>query len=141
MVIDRRLAGALAVLVVLSLILGVTTGTSGRHLVQTVPALLALAATVRRRPWASWAAMPVAVFWLVMTAVTGLAELGLVAPLGGPRSTIHLMLMGAIGLAAVAALAAAALWRSTATIVSRLGAFWAFGFLQLGALWVSLRLL
>ncbi|HVB37869.1 MAG TPA: hypothetical protein VND92_04995 [Vicinamibacterales bacterium] len=137
---DRRLAGALIAIVVGALILDATTGTLGRHVIETVPALLALAAILRRRRWVSYAAMPVAVFWLVITAITWMSELGLVSRIAGPTSTLHLFLMAAIGAAAVAALAAAALSRSTATVAARLGAFWAFAILQLAALWLSLRL-
>ncbi len=136
----RRLAGALTGMAIGALLLGATAGTFTRHVIEIVPALLVLAAIGRRRRWVSWAAMPVAVFWIVMTAISWMAELGLVPRIGGPYTTLHFLLMGAIGLAALLALAAAALSRSTATVTARLGAFWAFALLQLASLWAGLRL-
>ncbi|HVC19060.1 MAG TPA: hypothetical protein VNE16_03210 [Vicinamibacterales bacterium] len=135
----RRLAGALGGVIVFVTLAGVLRGTAVCDLVQLVPALAALAAVQRRRPWAFYAAVPIFVFWLVIVTVTWLSWLGAVPVVLGRASAPATGLVTLAGLSALAGLGAGVRSRSAAGVLSRLGAFWAFALLQMAGLWMSLE--
>ena len=93
---------SLGVLIVGLLLIGLFSGTFVRHIVQAIPAVVALAGVLGKKSWASCAALPILIVWfLIMVAVwltvTGTAE---VAP--GRYSPSEIVLTVVLALACLA---------------------------------------
>jgi hypothetical protein len=121
------------------LAVGVVSGTPVRHIVQVVPAALALALVLRRVPWAAHAALPIFVFWLLIMVAIWLFLLGLARITTGHFSPAEIALTFVIGASCLCGLSQTFRGQPAASRVTR--AAWAivFAALQVTALWVSLR--
>jgi hypothetical protein len=63
---SRLTAVSLVGVIIGLLAVGVVSGTPVRHIIQTLPAALALALVMQRIPWSAYAALPIFVFWLLI---------------------------------------------------------------------------
>ena len=94
-----RLALSLALLIVGLLCVGVVSRTILRHIVQAMPATIALVMVARRAPLAPSAAAPVCTFWLGVMINIWLFVLGIARIFSGTFSTIEIVLTIVIAVA------------------------------------------
>src|SRR5580765_3027262 len=73
----KSVAGALLATVAALVVVGFVSGTPVRHLIQILPALLALGFVALREPWAAFGALPIFCFWLLIMSLIWLYLLGL----------------------------------------------------------------
>jgi hypothetical protein len=135
----RVTAAALVGVILALLAVGVASGTVVRHVIQVLPAGLALVLVIRRAAWAHYAALPIFAFWLLIMLAIWLFLLGLARITSGRFSPAEIALTLVIGASCLAGLSqvfrtqpAASLWARSAWAV-------AFGALQVAALWASLQ--
>jgi hypothetical protein len=133
---ERAMAVAMTAVVAGAWVVGVVTGRLGTYLVVSTPAMFALTFQSRRQRWASYAVLPVAMFWLVIASLVALSRTGLIPDVPIAESGAATVVTLLIGLAALVALAASARTKSTASIPARLGAFWVFAAFQLATFWL-----
>jgi hypothetical protein len=121
------------------LAVGVVSGTLVRHIIQVLPATLALALVIQRVPWSYYTALPVFVFWLLIMVAIWLFLLGLARITTGHFTPTEVVLTLVIGASCLCGLSQVFRTQPVASRVAR--AAWAilFSALQIGALWVSLR--
>ena len=100
------LAISLAVLMVALMCVGVVSHTIARHLVQVIPALIALILVARQSPLASSAAAPILTFWLGVTINIWLFVLGIARIFTGTFSTVEIVLTIIIAAATAAGILA-----------------------------------
>lgn len=137
---SRAGAGALLLLILALLGVGVVSSTPLRHLIQALPAALALVPAIRGASWAKYAAIPIFAFWLLIMGLIWLYLLGLARIVTGRFTSAEIVLTFAIGLASLGGLAAALRASSSASVAARVAAAAAVSAaLQIGAMWLSLR--
>lgn len=73
----KVISGCLAGVIASLLLVGLVSATPVRHTIQVIPAAIALAAVARRATWATYAALPVFIFWLAVTLAIWLWLLGI----------------------------------------------------------------
>lgn len=134
-----KAVGVCLATVILSLLLvGVVSGTLIRHIVQVSPAAVALAATVRCASWATWAAIPVFLFWFLIMLAIWLFLLGISKVVTGHFAPAEIVLTIAVGISCVAGLVG--VLRSPAERVGAGSAISAlFALLQFAAIWLSYK--
>jgi hypothetical protein len=136
---SRLIAVSLVGVILGLLAVGVVSGTPVRHIIQILPATLALALVIQRVPWAFYAALPVFVFWFLVMVAIWLFLLDLARIITGHFSSAEVALTLVVGVSCLCGLSQTF---RTQQIVSRVtGTTWAIVFtaLQVGALWASLR--
>ena len=116
---SRLIAAALAGVILGLLGVGVVSGTPMRHIIQILPAALALALVIRRVPWASYAALPVFVFWLLIMVAIWLFLLGLARITTGHFSPAEVALTFVIGASCLCGLSQAFRPQPVASRVTR----------------------
>lgn len=133
------IGAALAGVTVSLLLVGVVSGTPVRHVVQIAPVVLATIAVGRRMPWASYAALAVFMFWLVIMSFIWLWLLGIANIVTGTFSAAEIVLTIVIGASCFAGIAA--WWRSASPTRAsiRASAFVVFAAIQVAAMWLSLQ--
>ncbi len=136
---ERILAGSLIGLIVSLLLVGVVSSTLIRHALQAMPAALALVVVVRRQTWASYAALPVFIFWLLIILAIWLFLLGIARIVTGHFTTAEVALTLLIAASSVCGIAASIRPRSTAGFAGRVVAFVLFAVFQIGGMWLSLQ--
>ncbi len=136
---ERILAGSLIGLMVSLLLVGVVSSTPIRHAWQAMPAALALLAVVRRQTWASYAALPVFIFWLLIMLAIWLFLLGIAHIVTGQFTTAEVVLTVLIAASSVCGIAASIRARSTASLARRVVALVLFAVFQMGGMWLSLQ--
>lgn len=136
---QRVAAGALVVVLVGLLLVGLASGTIARHVLQVLPVAAVIWAVVHRRGWSRFAAMAVFAFWLAIMVMIWLHLLGLPSAITGRFTAVEVGLTLAIGLACVVGLGASVRGPSRSRWWACAMAFAAFATLQAAAMWVSLR--
>ena len=133
------IGAALAGVTVSLLLVGVVSGTPVRHAIQIAPAVFAAIAVGRRTPWASYAALAIFLFWLVIMSFIWLFLAGIANITTGRFSATEIVLTIVIGLSCIAGIAA---WWSSASLArvsARASAFVVFAAVQVAAMWLSLQ--
>jgi hypothetical protein len=133
------LAISLAVLIVALMCVGVVSHTIARHIVQAVPAVIALVLVARRSPLAPSAAAPICTFWLSVMINIWLFILGMVRIFSGTFSTIEIVLTIVIAAASAAGILAIVRSAMRLTAASRLATAVGFGIGQFAAMVASFQ--
>ena len=137
---SRTLLGiSLAVLIVALLCVGIVSRTIARHIVQALPAVIALILVARVSPRAPSAAAPICSFWLGVMINIWLFILGIVRIFSGTFSTIEIVLT--IVIAGASAAGILAIVRSAVRLAAptRLATAVVFGFGQFVAMVASFQ--
>ena len=98
---SRWIAGGLIGMAVSLLSVGVLSGTPIRHAIQISPVVLALVVVALKRSWASYAALPVCIFWLVIMLLIWLWLTGIAAITTGTFTVAEVILTLFIGASCV----------------------------------------
>lgn len=109
---EKVIVGCLLAIFVALLVVGVASDGVVRHLVQTGPVWLAVGLALRRSSMASWAALPIFLFWLLVMSLIWLYLLGLARIVTGHFSTIEVAMTGLVGVACLAGAAVVLIARS-----------------------------
>lgn len=136
---ERVLAVCLAFVIVSLLSIGVVSATPIRHVIQSLPAIIALAAVVKRAAWAKFAAIPVFLFWFLIMFLIWLFLLGIASIITGRFTPAEVILTITTGASCSWGVVAAFRGTSTCSLSSRIVASVVFAALQVGAMWVSLQ--
>jgi hypothetical protein len=133
------LAVSLAVLIAALLCVGVVSHTILRHIVQAVPALIALVLVAWRSPLATVASAPVCTFWLGVMLNIWLFILGIARIFSGTFSAVEIVLT--IVIAAASAIGILSIVRSGTrlSVAARLSTAAAFGIAQFAAMVASFQ--
>lgn len=121
------------------LAVGLVSHTPLRHLIQVLPAVLALIAAARQTPWARFAALPVFAFWLLIMVGIWLFLLGLARIITGHYSPAEILLTVLIGISSLVGTGANLRTAVPAGWRRALAAGVGFALLQVGAMWLSLQ--
>lgn len=133
----RRVNGALSGLILSLLLVGISSHTPVRHLLQAAPGIIVLAGAITHVRWAADAAYPIFVIWLLLMSAIWLHLLGLAHLLAGQFSPIENWLTIAIGICCLWGLVVTARAASSATAARRWLVITGFALLQVAALWAS----
>jgi hypothetical protein len=133
------LAVSLAVLIAALLCVGVVSHTIVRHIVQAVPALIALVLVARRSPLATAASAPVCTFWLGVMLNIWLFILGIARIFSGTFSTVEIVLTIVIAAASAAGILAIVRSGTRLSVAARLSTAAAFGIAQFAAMVASFQ--
>jgi hypothetical protein len=131
---SNHVVGALVALIVALLLVGVVSHLLLRHVVQVVPAVLALIIAIRGGRAARYAALPVFLSWLFLMTLIWLFLLGLTRIISGHFATTETLLTILIGAASLWGLFA--VLRCRAPLLPAILYFACFAVLQ----WLFLRL-
>jgi hypothetical protein len=129
------LAVSLAVLIAALLCVGVVSHTILRHIVQAVPALIALVLVAWRSPLATVASAPVCTFWLGVMLNIWLFILGIARIFSGTFSTVEIVLTFVIGAASANRRAHRRVRAARDCLWPPFGTAAAFGIAQFAAMW------
>ena len=134
---QRQVFLALLALVAALLFVGAVSGTVLRHVVQIIPAIVALILVRQTPSWGAYAALPLFAFWLVIVILIWLFLLGLSRIASGHYTVPEVVATVVIASASVlGAISAVSVGRRLAW-VPRLATIGAFGIFQIAAMWVS----
>jgi hypothetical protein len=133
------LAVSLALLIAALLCVGVVSHTIVRHIVQAVPALIALVLVARRSPLATAASAPVCTFWLGVMLNIWLFILGIARIFSGTFSTVEIVLTIVIAAASAAGILAIVRSGTRLSVAARLSTAAAFGIAQFAAMVASFQ--
>jgi len=133
------LAVSLAVLIAALLCVGVVSHTILRHIIQAVPALIALVLVARRSPLATAASAPVCTFWLGVMLNIWLFILGIARIFSGTFSTVEIVLTIVIAAASAAGILAIVRSGTRLSVAARLSTAAAFGIAQFAAMVASFQ--
>ena len=137
---QERLVGlCLGALILGLLLVGVVSGTPLRHFVQVLPAAIALGLLWRRVPWATYSALPLFLFWLLIMVLIWLFLLGVASIITGTFSAAERILTLAIGLSSIVGLAAALRTPMDVGWAKRSLVFLGFAIFQVATMWASLQ--
>jgi hypothetical protein len=133
----RQVATSLIVLAAALLFVGAVSGTLLRHIVQIIPAVVALALIMRTPTWGAYAAAPLFVFWLLVVCLIWLFLLGLSGIASGHYSVAEVIATVIMaGASVIGVIRGVSLGRPLAW-PRRVAAIIAFGAFQIAAMWVS----
>ncbi len=138
---QKIVALCLLAVIVSLLIVGVVSSppTVYRHIVQVIPAVLALGFVCWGvKPWAS-SAMAIFLVWLPLMVIIWLFLLGIAKVISGTFSTTEIVLTVIIGAASLAGLTAGARSLRGSSWISSSIAFLLVAALQVGAIWLGMR--
>jgi hypothetical protein len=133
------LAISLAVLIVALMCVGVVSRTIVRHIVQALPAILALILVARVSPLAPAAAAPICTFWLGVMINIWLFVLGIARIFSGTFSTVEIALTMVIAAASAAGILAIVRSAVRLAASTRLVTAVVFGIGQLAAMIASFQ--
>ena len=136
---DRRLSSCLIGLILGLLLVGFVSGTPVRHVVQVLPASLALFLLRRRPSWSPYAALPIFLFWFLIMGLIWLHLLGLAHIITGNFSHVEIILTVLIAIWTLFGLLNFFRSSFSATMTSRVLSFSLFLALQIAALWLSMQ--
>lgn len=134
---QRQVFAALLVLAVALLFVGTVSGTVLRHVVQIIPAIVALILVVRTPSWGAYAALPLFAFWLVIVILIWLFLLGLSRIANGHYTVAEVIATMVMASASVHGTRRAVSVGKQLAWVPRAVTIVAFGMFQLAAMWVS----
>jgi hypothetical protein len=134
----RTKAGLLGVILGL-LAVGMVSGTMVRHIIQVLPAAVALVLAIRRVSWAYYAALPIFAFWLLIMVAIWLFLLGIARITSGHFTPAEIALTLLIGGACAVGLSQAFAPRPPASRGQRAAWTIVFALLQIAAMWLSLQ--
>lgn len=137
--VPRLLCACLGGLILSLLLIGVVSSTPLRHLVQAVPAVVALGLVWRGVAWSPYSAVPVFLFWLFIMSLIWLFLLGLANIITGTFSPAERMLTVGVGLSCVLGIGAALRASPASGWKTRSLAFLTFAFFEVAAVWASLQ--
>lgn len=125
--------------IILALILGVGLASNLvlRHLVQTAPLWIGVALGFRRSSAASWATLPLFLFWLILMAVIWSYLLGFSQLLSGNFSRVETAMTVIVGTASVIGIASFARFKSSLPALSAGAWFVIMGVIQFACFRVS----
>lgn len=133
---SSHVVGALTALIVALLLVGVVSHLLLRHVVQVIPAVLALIFAICGGRAARYAALPVFLCWLFLMTLIWLFLLGLTRVISGHFTTTETLLTIVIGAASLWGLVLVLVLRFRAPLLPAIIYFIAFAALQ----WIFLRL-
>ena len=133
---DRRLSSCLIGVILGLILVGLVSGTPLRHVIQVLPACIALVGLTRGASWAPLAAYETFSFWLLVMTLIWLHLLNLVHLITGNFSITEIILTFFIAGWCVLGIIRTPF---TGTRAVRVIAFLSFALLQIGALWLSLQ--
>lgn len=136
---DGIVKACLAGVALALLLVGVVSGTPVRHVVQIVPLLAALGVAMSGVSWAPYVARPVFAFWFLIMLGIWLFLLGVGKIITGRFTPTEVALTVVIGVSSLVGILATLGRSSSASMAVRVGAFAAFGILQVVAIWLSMR--
>lgn len=131
------LAASCMLIIAALLVVGVVADELLRHIVQTAPVWIPVALAVRRSGWSKWAALPCAVFWLLLMGAIWLYLLGWARLISGTFSPTEVAMTIIVGLGAVAAIVAALSMRTRIKALPAVGVVVLIAVVQLVAVRVS----
>ena len=134
---ERIVAACLAGVAGSLLIVGVESGTFLRHVIQIVPALVALAVVAKRSAWGALVATPIFAWWLFIVVLIWLYFAGVPMFFTGDFTAAEIMLTVVISLFCGLGIWSSVRARSTVGIVCRVFALGTFSVLQITFMFVS----
>jgi hypothetical protein len=105
--------GCLAIILALVVGVGLVSHTILRHMVQTVPLWAGVILGFRRSRRASWVALPLFLFWLILMVLIWCYLLGIAQLISGHFSPIEIAMTIIVGMACVAGIAGFVRFRSS----------------------------
>ena len=133
------LAVSLAILIVALLAVGLVSRTVVRHIVQSLPALVALILVAAQSRLAPSAAAPILTFWLGVMINIWLFVLGIARIFSGTFSGVEIALTIVIALACGLGILAIIQWGTRLSVAPRLATAAVFGIAQLAAMVASFQ--
>jgi hypothetical protein len=127
----------LAIILALTLGVGLATNLVLRHLVQTLPLWAGVLLGFRHSPAASWVAAPCFLFWLSLMVLIWTFLLGISHIVSGTFKPIEVV-MPIVVLASLAGFFGVARFKSRLSIVAKAGLFVLTAAMQFGCFWLSL---
>lgn len=133
-----RVLGVSCVFIIAALlVVGVVAHELLRHVVQTAPVWIAVTLACRRSGWSKWAALPCAVFWLLLMSAIWLYLLGWARLITGAFSAAEIAMTIVVGLAAIVGIVAALSLRSGVRALPAAAVLALMAILQVAAVRVS----
>ena len=134
---SRTIGICCAAIIVALYVVGLVSGTSLRHAVQTAPVWIGVVLAFRASPLARWIAMPFFLFWLAIVVLIWLFLLNIARVVSGTFTPPEVAMTVVMGCASIGGIAAS-LWRGkrVSALVATV-AFVAGAVLQLAAFRVS----
>jgi len=136
---EKTTAWCLVALIASLLAIGLVSALVLRHILQCLPAVLVLAAVVKRWRGAIYAALGVFLFWLLIMTLIWLFLLGLARILTGTFSPAEITFTITTGIATACGIVAVLRARRNAALGRGLVAFVIGAALQVFAMWVSIQ--
>ena len=127
----------LAIILALTLGVGLATGLVLRHLVQTLPLWAAVVFGFRRSSVAAWIAAPCFLFWLVLIVVIWAFLLGIAHVINGTFQPIEIAMTIVVALACLAGLLGVARSRSSLSVATKAVLFILMAVLQFACFRIS----
>jgi hypothetical protein len=128
----------LAIILALTLGVGLATNLVLRHLVQTLPLWGGVVLGFRRSPAASWVAAPCFLFWLILMVLIWTFLLGISHIVSGSFKPIEVVMTIVVGLASLAGFFGVARCKSRLSMAAKAGLFVLTAAIQFGCFWLSL---
>lgn len=136
---NSPLRGRLIAVILGLLLVGFISGTPLRHVVQVLPACIALIVVGRRASWAQYASLAIFNFWIFIMALIWLHLLGIAHLINGDFSKPEIILTIFIaGWCLFGSLMPSA-DSSAVKLGTRVIAYLAFSILQIASLWLSFQ--
>lgn len=129
---------AFAIIVALVVVGAVSDGVV-RHIIQTAPLWIVVVLGLRNAPATKWAALPMAIVWLIIMALIWLFLLGLANIVTGRFSPVEIAMTVVVGAASLAAIVGFWPGRSGASLAARTTGLLAGAALQVAAVALSLQ--
>jgi hypothetical protein len=135
----RLLAMSLALLIVALLCVGLVSRTIVRHIVQAIPAVIALILVAAQSRFAPSAAAPICTFWLGVMINIWLFILGIARIFSGTFSNVEIVLTIIIALASGLGILSIVRWGTRLAPAQRVATATAFGIAQFAAMVASFQ--
>lgn len=119
------------------LVIGITSHTTLRHLIQLSPLIIVFLLT--NKTWSKYAALIVFLFWLFIMSLIWLFLLGLSNIISGTFSITEIIMTIVIGISCVIGIISSFHIKSTSKILANTAALIIFLLLQIVMMWVSLQ--
>ncbi len=127
----------LAIILALTLGVGLATGLVLRHLVQTLPLWAGVVLGFRRSSTAPWVAAPCFLFWLIIMVLIWTFLLGISHLISGTFKPIEVAMTVVVGAASLAGFFGVARSKSPLSIGAKAGLFLLLAAVQYACFWVS----
>jgi hypothetical protein len=134
----RNIGICCAAIIAALYVVGLVSGTSLRHVVQTAPLWIGVVLGFRGSPLARWIALPFFLFWLVIVVLIWLFLLNLAHVVSGTFTPPEVAMTVVMGAASLGGIAFALRRQKRASALAAVGAFVCGAVLQFAAFRVSL---